>query len=291
MRSIRNNRSKASPGFTLIELLVVIAIIAILAAILFPVFAQARDKARMTSCQSNLKQLALATLQYAQDYDEVFPIAEDPTGGVAGWSAMTWPAEIVPYVKTFNVFYCPNDSFGGQYDKAWSGFGVDISYEPNTYSNFGHTPLYGPFGMVKALTLTTTDPTYTSTANVNKQVAPAADIMFAEVWSSDVNKYCNQPGANGCFMSSLSGNAAAYGRYLSNYASYASPYSAIPSNCSDHTDVPYSPKSMNGGISVHPSGMSNFAFCDGHVKAMLPMQTNQSCTLTDNNNMWWVGHP
>lgn len=67
------NRSQAQRGFTLIELLVVIAIIAILAAILFPVFAQAREKARQTSCLSNLKQMGLATLMYVQDYDETYP--------------------------------------------------------------------------------------------------------------------------------------------------------------------------------------------------------------------------
>ena len=70
-------------GFTLIELLVVIAIIAILAAILFPVFAKAREKARQTSCLSNTKQLCLAALQYAQDFDECLRLHCCPTGGPA----------------------------------------------------------------------------------------------------------------------------------------------------------------------------------------------------------------
>lgn len=112
-------------GFTLIELLVVIAIIAILAAILFPVFAKAREKARQTSCLSNIKQIALATLQYAQDYDEVLPPcwAWTPTDFVSNggnWFAgfAFWNHFIYPYVKTghadaagkmtsHGVFECP----------------------------------------------------------------------------------------------------------------------------------------------------------------------------------------
>jgi prepilin-type N-terminal cleavage/methylation domain-containing protein/prepilin-type processing-associated H-X9-DG protein len=83
-------------AFTLIELLVVIAIIAILAAILFPVFAQAREKARATTCVSNLKQLGLGWLMYAQDYDETYPMTAqlDPAGGQYFWQAM-----IDPYIK------------------------------------------------------------------------------------------------------------------------------------------------------------------------------------------------
>jgi prepilin-type N-terminal cleavage/methylation domain len=73
---MRTRRAISPAAFTLIELLVVIAIISILAAILFPVFAQTRGKARQASCQSNLKQLGLATLMYSQDYDGVFPIAQ-----------------------------------------------------------------------------------------------------------------------------------------------------------------------------------------------------------------------
>src|SRR5690349_12512311 len=98
-------------GFTLIELLVVIAIIAILAAILFPVFAQAREKARSSSCLSNQKQIALAHSMYAQDYDETYPMAQgtliDPVTGIL----TRWEDSVKPYIKGGNVggiLTCPS---------------------------------------------------------------------------------------------------------------------------------------------------------------------------------------
>ena len=92
-------------GFTLIELLVVIAIIAILAAILFPVFARARENARRASCGSNLRQIGLGILQYTQDYDERLPKNDDGTKAVG-----TWVDILQPYIKSEQLFVCPSDS-------------------------------------------------------------------------------------------------------------------------------------------------------------------------------------
>ncbi len=113
---MRSNNLSQHRGFTLIELLVVIAIIAILAAILFPVFARARENARRTSCISNLKQMGLATMQYTQDYDEGLPVAlysvpDDyiyPDGKEWNNNYVYWPQMIYPYHKSTQVFYCPS---------------------------------------------------------------------------------------------------------------------------------------------------------------------------------------
>ncbi|MBI5833838.1 MAG: DUF1559 domain-containing protein [Armatimonadetes bacterium] len=107
-------RSAGRPAFTLIELLVVIAIIAILAAILFPVFAKAREKGRSASCTSNLKQCCIAMAQYAQDYDETLcPYSLSGGSGAGGTPpnvAFPWNQLIQPYIKSVQVFKCPSST-------------------------------------------------------------------------------------------------------------------------------------------------------------------------------------
>ncbi|RYX82667.1 DUF1559 domain-containing protein [bacterium] len=131
-------------AFTLIELLVVIAIIAILAAILFPVFARARENARRASCMSNMKQIGLGMMQYVQDYDETMPGAciDMPTG------RRSWQFTIFPYTKSAQLYVCPSNTAGtlplaGNYE-AINGQAIRRSYaanasDNNTYTNIGGT--------------------------------------------------------------------------------------------------------------------------------------------------------
>ncbi len=139
-------------GFTLIELLVVIAIIAILAAILFPVFARAREKARQSSCLSNLKQIGLASMMYAQDYDEKLS-PYDPPNGTQYLPYTLW----TPYIKNIQVWQCPSDS-GGRL----------TSYGYNCWSTY-RCPDIIPLGQI---------------------VYPAQTIVMIDTDSNDGRAYC-----------------------------------------------------------------------------------------------------
>ncbi|MFP3903341.1 MAG: DUF1559 domain-containing protein [Armatimonadota bacterium] len=144
-------------GFTLIELLVVIAIIAILAAILFPVFARAREKARQTSCLSNVKQIGLGWQMYIQDYDETVPPYYIPNSergpelpDLGSSTTLYWQDLIHPYIKNFQIWVCPSEgtsgevayirSYGGNYSYVfshyddWVYFLADFDYPSQTYA-------------------------------------------------------------------------------------------------------------------------------------------------------------
>jgi prepilin-type N-terminal cleavage/methylation domain-containing protein/prepilin-type processing-associated H-X9-DG protein len=186
---------KNRQGFTLIELLVVIAIIAILAAILFPVFAQAREKARQISCASNERQMGLAVMQYVQDNDEYYPAYFNNTPSNTN---DPYDVQIYPYVKSVGVFKCPDDSsapFSGFFTSSPTlyaaapypsgnvrSYSVNIDYAnwpypngPNTGDNTG--PAKSPMG-----------------ASIAATPAPATTILLGERFASG----CNQLGLAYC---------------------------------------------------------------------------------------------
>src|SRR4051794_1291126 len=154
-------------GFTLIELLVVIAIIAILAAILFPVFAQARDRARQTNCLSNTRQMAVAVTQYLQDYDEMFP--KDSNDGQATF----WMDYVQPYVKNISIWVCPSRGSTGKHVNTgrandFTAYGYNWFFLGTLYEAKIKSPQDGQ--------------TYTSvrTCTMAQVTAPAQTYMLAE---------------------------------------------------------------------------------------------------------------
>ena len=128
----------ARRGFTLIELLVVIAIIAILAAILFPVFARAREKARQTSCLSNMKQLDLGLMMYIQDYDECMVPCRSKVQPGCIPPVYTWRVLVLPYVKNQQIFECPSNTAYGDESNGVDVFDVRGNVAlTNNYCNNG----------------------------------------------------------------------------------------------------------------------------------------------------------
>jgi prepilin-type N-terminal cleavage/methylation domain-containing protein/prepilin-type processing-associated H-X9-DG protein len=257
-------------GFTLIELLVVIVIIAILAAILFPVFAKVREKARETSCASNLKQLALGFLQYNQDYDERFPIGWD------GDKPTSWPQEVAPYIKSDKVFACPDDSLAGAVDTTQAYLGIRMSYAVNgeVWFNWGDpnpAHLVGPSGNINAWS---SDSTGKGALAIGEIVDPSRSILLNERWDKDCTKQWGSGSGN--FATKWDHNNVTDGNDM------ALP---CPSQATTGFDT-----GADGSVSVHQDGMSNFAFTDGHVKAMHPSATHPGasgyCWNDNADNLW-----
>jgi prepilin-type N-terminal cleavage/methylation domain-containing protein/prepilin-type processing-associated H-X9-DG protein len=168
-------------GFTLIELLVVIAIIAILAAILFPVFAKAREKARQASCVSNIKQIMNGALMYAQDYDETFASFLQ---GADPW--VYWPHQLQPYIKNWKVYRCPSNG---------SLSGTDINYHGTIY------PFMPSYAVNNSFMCTCMDPRYRpQNVNMGNLVTPA------KVWYIADSNHPILGRAQGWFTASACGN-------------------------------------------------------------------------------------
>ncbi len=149
-------------AFTLIELLVVIAIIAILAAILFPVFAQAREKARQASCLSNLKQIGIALTMYQSDYDSMYPPSQLPPSGA---NIVSWPTMVQPYIKNDKVFICPSTAPGA--------LPADTTYlVPTTKVYTGQTRTAVSFGTLTAADGTTAQPFLVNGLSYGRNLIP-----------------------------------------------------------------------------------------------------------------------
>jgi prepilin-type N-terminal cleavage/methylation domain-containing protein/prepilin-type processing-associated H-X9-DG protein len=259
------SRGKSS-AFTLIELLVVIAIISILAAILFPVFAQAREKARQTTCASNEKQIVLAMVQYSMDYDEVYPSASYFVS-----ATVCWPIQIYPYVKSYGVYACPDDSLTTEYGWEHNSYampdnelGGDWAWDIT--SNIGHNLESGMAGYYDE--------------NNNPHAHTAADIQNPDTTLMLVETFATYNSAN--------------------YPGYGSDESNGPSMkfpCTNTNNGFGTPQDLyTNGTAIHTGGW-NYGFTDGHVKWMRPEQTlgpGATCsgpggTFPDNPGMWTMG--
>lgn len=246
-------------GFTLIELLVVIAIIAILAAILFPVFAQAREKARQIACLSNTKQLGLAALQYAQDYDETeVPLCQDPRVGARAdycysYATPHWMDLIYPYVKSIGVYTCPDRTgdnsdtvFGHTYKASTSNWSTLVTPNRNprtgrwNYGTYALNTTYSTYGGGSAL----------AGSSLNQQEHPATTAEFLEVGPPVYGTSCDNAGDG--FPWTAGGNANYFPSWVD---PKASPFAAAAAGNCIRVEAPH-------------FGRTNVTWCDGHSSSM-----------------------
>jgi len=231
-------------GFTLIELLVVIAIIAILAAILFPVFAQAREKARQTTCISNMKQILTAAQMYTQDYDERLNRIRCHSFPAQG-NNWAWGAEdmLNPYIKNDQLWTCPSDGFVR--DDCDPSYGTPISY------SFTHYQSGYDDGSVGGYTATFGLHAYYSAQNskaLSEVGKPAETISLFELWTT-------------------ASYTEGYAYWRWDVRNVASPAWPTAPDSFGFTWCSSKPGAARMTIGAH-NGLTNFGFADGHVKTM-----------------------
>ncbi|HEY3328544.1 MAG TPA: DUF1559 domain-containing protein [Capsulimonadaceae bacterium] len=251
---MRFNKCAKLSGFTLIELLVVIAIIAILAAILFPVFATAREKARQTACLSNEKQLGLGLNQYLQDYDERLPSGTWQWGGGCGWAG-----QVYPYLKSTGVFMCPNETMAGNPTVSYA---INASLCPapggqNTQTGLLISQMTMPSRTVafcEVANNTLASGVYSNAGGHNYNLASTGDYKQSNIPSS--------PGANG------SGNSDPAGANMSNNgAGWAVTDTTMKYATGYFRDCPGDGFNSASFLpTARHNGGSCIIYCDGHVK-------------------------
>jgi prepilin-type N-terminal cleavage/methylation domain-containing protein/prepilin-type processing-associated H-X9-DG protein len=223
-------QSNTNRAFTLIELLVVIAIIAILAAILFPVFARVREKARQTSCLSNEKQLGLAFMQYTQDNDEHFPPSSNAQVGLPA-TGQGWGLRIYPYVKSIGVYRCPSDISNSTY-----AFAVSYLY------NVCLDPTNG--GYFNSSTLSSLSAA-SSTVLLDEAIGQAANLTLSPNLDEDWTEATDGDVPNNVFLYWTYEATGPLGGY------------------------PYVFGSRTTNVGRHTNG-SNYLMADGHAKWLMP---------------------
>jgi prepilin-type N-terminal cleavage/methylation domain-containing protein len=240
---------KQSRAFTLIELLVVIAIIAILAAILFPVFAQAKAAAKKTQSLSNIKQLALATLMYNNDTDDVW-VANGEPAPTNGWGwQMTWMVHVQPYMKNMDMLRDPSDNH-----QVVAGTGPRYSYWANGIYGWGNGWEFR--GVIQA----SRNWTEMAPRNGTAITKPAETILFAT----------RTKVAPGSGQTLLEGAFSPWNGIIT-IADGADQGKVLPGQSPDPWGKP--DPTYKGLIDDTYSGQSVFSFTDGHAKAMKPAQT------------------